>query len=176
MGLTSPWVIVENWGSPIPYPSEADGYYRLSGDSSTVLSYVLFARGIEVIGPTATSSYVGSLFQCLELLGVVASRRGSRGLHDTRIHSDCIRSYRSAKETNGYPIPELEHCLTVKYGGQWPAIEVIEWHANPQRCTGRLKKSFTRREYTGGVPNNRILRYHMGNRKRPRPRLRSLLS
>ena len=25
-------------------------------------------------------------------------------------------------------------------------------------------QSFTRREYTGGVPNNRILRYHMGNR------------
>tara|TARA_A200000159_G_scaffold160633_2_gene181087 strand:+ start:618 stop:1157 length:540 start_codon:yes stop_codon:yes gene_type:complete len=27
-------------------------------------------------------------------------------------------------------------------------------------------QSFTRRKYTGGVPNNRILRYHMGNRKR----------
>jgi len=26
-------------------------------------------------------------------------------------------------------------------------------------------QSFTRREYTGGVPNNRILRYFMGNRK-----------
>tara|TARA_Y100001970_G_scaffold292678_1_gene435119 strand:- start:39879 stop:40424 length:546 start_codon:yes stop_codon:yes gene_type:complete len=26
-------------------------------------------------------------------------------------------------------------------------------------------QAFTRREYTGGVPNNRILRYHMGNRK-----------
>jgi large subunit ribosomal protein L10e len=29
----------------------------------------------------------------------------------------------------------------------------------------RIKgQSFTRRKYTGGVPNNRILRYHMGNR------------
>ena len=27
-------------------------------------------------------------------------------------------------------------------------------------------QAFTRRKYTGGVPNNRILRYHMGNRKR----------
>ena len=26
-------------------------------------------------------------------------------------------------------------------------------------------QAYTRREYTGGVPNNRILRYHMGNRK-----------
>ena len=24
--------------------------------------------------------------------------------------------------------------------------------------------AYTRRQYTGGVPNNRILRYHMGNR------------
>ncbi|MFQ3321635.1 MAG: large subunit ribosomal protein L10e [Candidatus Thalassarchaeaceae archaeon] len=31
----------------------------------------------------------------------------------------------------------------------------------------RIKgQSFTRRKYTGGVPNNRILRYHMGNRKK----------
>lgn len=30
----------------------------------------------------------------------------------------------------------------------------------------RLKgQAFTRRQYTGGVPNNRILRYFMGNRK-----------
>ena len=27
-------------------------------------------------------------------------------------------------------------------------------------------QSFTRRKYTGGVPNNRILRFHMGNRTR----------
>ncbi|MCH2436776.1 MAG: 50S ribosomal protein L16 [Candidatus Thalassarchaeum sp.] len=26
-------------------------------------------------------------------------------------------------------------------------------------------QAYTRREYTGGVPNNRILRFHMGNRK-----------
>ena len=57
--LLSPWVIVENWGSPIPYPSEAEWVtIAYLGIVSTVLSYVLFARGIEVIGPTATSSYV----------------------------------------------------------------------------------------------------------------------
>ena len=57
--LLSPWVIVENWGSPIPNPSEAEWVtIAYLGIVSTVLSYVLFARGIEVIGPTATSSYV----------------------------------------------------------------------------------------------------------------------
>ena len=57
--LLSPWVIVENWGSPIPYPNEAEWVtIAYLGIVSTVLSYVLFARGIEVIGPTATSSYV----------------------------------------------------------------------------------------------------------------------
>ena len=57
--LLSPWVIVENWGSPIQYPSEAEWVtIAYLGIVSTVLSYVLFARGIEVIGPTATSSYV----------------------------------------------------------------------------------------------------------------------
>jgi len=57
--LLSPWVIVENWGSPIPYPSEAEWVaIAYLGIVSTVLSYVLFARGIEIIGPTATSSYV----------------------------------------------------------------------------------------------------------------------
>ena len=57
--LLSPWVIIENWGSPLPYPSEAEWVtIAYLGIVSTVLSYVLFARGIEVIGPTATSSYV----------------------------------------------------------------------------------------------------------------------
>ena len=57
--LLSPWVIVENWASPIPYPSEAEWVtIAYLGIVSTVLSYVLFARGIEVIGPTAASSYV----------------------------------------------------------------------------------------------------------------------
>ena len=37
----------------------------------------------------------------------------------------------------------------------------------PAKMYRQLKGlSFTRREYTGGVPNNRILRYHMGNRKK----------
>ena len=57
--LLSPWVIVENWGSSIPYPSLAEWVtIAYLGIVSTVLSYVLFARGIEVIGPTAASSYV----------------------------------------------------------------------------------------------------------------------
>ena len=37
----------------------------------------------------------------------------------------------------------------------------------PAKMYRQIKgQSFTRREYSGGVPNNRILRYHMGNRKR----------
>jgi len=37
----------------------------------------------------------------------------------------------------------------------------------PAKMYRQIKgQSFTRREYTGGVPNNRILRYHMGNRKK----------
>ena len=57
--LLSPWVIIENWDSPIPYPSLAEwGTIAYLGIVSTVISYVLFARGIEVIGPTAASSYV----------------------------------------------------------------------------------------------------------------------
>lgn len=57
--LLSPWAIVENWGSSIPDPSTAEWLtIAYLGIVSTVLSYVLFAKGIEVIGPTATSSYV----------------------------------------------------------------------------------------------------------------------
>ena len=37
----------------------------------------------------------------------------------------------------------------------------------PAKMYRQIKgQSFNRREYTGGVPNNRILRYHMGNRKK----------
>ncbi len=37
----------------------------------------------------------------------------------------------------------------------------------PAKMYRQIKgQSFTRREYSGGVPNNRILRYHMGNRTR----------
>ena len=96
--LLSPWVIVENWGTPIPYPSEAEWVtIAYLGIVSTVLSYVLFARGIEVIGPYC---HVFVRLPCSSVWsywGMVASRRGSRRLDATRIHSDCIRSYRSAK-------------------------------------------------------------------------------
>ena len=57
--LLSPWVIVENWGSAVPEPSSAEWLtIAYLGVISTVLSYVLFAKGIELIGPTAASSYV----------------------------------------------------------------------------------------------------------------------
>ena len=36
----------------------------------------------------------------------------------------------------------------------------------PASMYRRLKgQAYTRRQYTGGVPNNRIMRFHMGNRK-----------
>ena len=57
--LLSPWMIAENWGSSIPEPSTAEWLtIAYLGVISTVLSYVLFAKGIELIGPTAASSYV----------------------------------------------------------------------------------------------------------------------
>ena len=57
--LLSPWVIAENWGSAVPEPSSAEWLtIAYLGVISTVLSYVLFAKGIELIGPTAASSYV----------------------------------------------------------------------------------------------------------------------
>jgi len=57
--LLTPWVIAENWGSTIPEPSSTEWLtIAYLGIISTVLSYVLFAKGIEVIGPTAASSYV----------------------------------------------------------------------------------------------------------------------
>ena len=57
--MLSPWVIAENWGSAVPEPSSAEWLtIAYLGVISTVLSYVLFAKGIELIGPTAASSYV----------------------------------------------------------------------------------------------------------------------
>ena len=44
--------------------------------------------------------------------------------------------------------------------------EVVEMARKPAKMYRQVKgQAYTRREYTGGVPNNRILRYHMGNRK-----------
>ena len=49
-------MIAENWGSAIPEPSTAEWLtIAYLGVISTVLSYVLFAKGIELIGPTAAS-------------------------------------------------------------------------------------------------------------------------
>ena len=57
--LLFPWVIAENWGSSVPDPSSAEWItIAYLGVISTVLSYVLCAKGIELIGPTAASSYV----------------------------------------------------------------------------------------------------------------------
>jgi drug/metabolite transporter (DMT)-like permease len=52
-------MLVENWGSALPEPSSSEWLtIAYLGIISTVLSYVLFAKGIELIGPTAASSYV----------------------------------------------------------------------------------------------------------------------
>lgn len=57
--MLTPWMIIENWGSAIPSPSSTEWLtIAYLGIISTVLSYVMFAKGIEVIGPTAASSYV----------------------------------------------------------------------------------------------------------------------
>ena len=57
--LLTPWMLAEIWGSPIPQPTMAEWLtIAYLGIVSTVLSYVLFAKGIEEIGPTAASSYV----------------------------------------------------------------------------------------------------------------------
>ena len=54
-----PWMVIENWGSTIPEPKVSEwATVAYLGVVSTVLSYVLFAKGIEKIGPTAASSYV----------------------------------------------------------------------------------------------------------------------
>ena len=57
--MLTPWMLCEIWGSPIPEPTNAEwATIAYLGIFSTVLSYVWFARGIEVVGPTAASSYV----------------------------------------------------------------------------------------------------------------------
>jgi len=57
--LLTPWMIYEIWSSGIPSPGPAEWLtVAYLGIISTVLAYVLFARGIEIIGPTAASSYV----------------------------------------------------------------------------------------------------------------------
>lgn len=57
--LLTPWMIMEIWASGVPSPSILEwltiGYL---GVFSTVFAYVLFAKGIEVIGPTAAASYI----------------------------------------------------------------------------------------------------------------------
>ena len=51
--------------------------------------------------------------------------------------------------------------------GQSAEVKVVQMARKPASMYRRLKgQAFTRRQYTGGVPNNRILRYFMGNRKK----------
>ena len=57
--------------------------------------------------------------------------------------------------------------LSLNTVGQSAEDEVVQMARKPASMYRRLKgQAFTRRQYTGGVPNNRILRYFMGNRKR----------
>ena len=57
--MLTPWMLFEIWGSTIPEPTHAEwATIAYLGILSTVLSYVWFARGIEIVGPTAASSYV----------------------------------------------------------------------------------------------------------------------
>jgi len=57
--LLTPWMISEILVSGIPAPTTAEwATIAYLGIVSTVLAYVLFARGIEVVGPTASASYV----------------------------------------------------------------------------------------------------------------------
>lgn len=49
--------------------------------------------------------------------------------------------------------------------GRSAESEVIQMARKPAKMYRQIKgQAFTRRQYTGGVPNNRILRYFMGNR------------
>ena len=51
-------------------------------------------------------------------------------------------------------------------GCRWPTPEGVNMARKPAKMYRRLKgQAYTRRKYTGGVPNNRIMRFHMGNRK-----------
>ncbi len=57
--LLTPWMMSEVWVSGIPVPTMAEWTtIAYLGTVSTVLAYVLFARGIEVVGPTTAASYV----------------------------------------------------------------------------------------------------------------------
>ena len=57
--LLTPWMIFEIWESGFPSPNSAQWItVAYLGIISTVLAYVMFVRGIEIIGPTAASSYV----------------------------------------------------------------------------------------------------------------------
>lgn len=57
--LLTPWMISEIWYFGMPSPGAAEWLtVAYLGIISTVLAYVLFAKGIEIIGPTAASSYV----------------------------------------------------------------------------------------------------------------------
>ena len=57
--LLTPWMIVEIWSYGLPSPSIFEWLtVAYLGVFSTVLAYVLFAKGIEVIGPTAAASYI----------------------------------------------------------------------------------------------------------------------
>ena len=57
--------------------------------------------------------------------------------------------------------------LSLNTVGQSAEDEVVQMARKPASMYRRLKgQAFTRRQYTGGVPNNRILRYFMGNRKK----------
>ena len=57
--LLTPWMIIEIWASGIPSPNVLEWLtVAYLGVFSTVLAYVLFAKGIETVGPTAAASYI----------------------------------------------------------------------------------------------------------------------
>jgi len=57
--MLTPWMVFEIWGSPLPNPTVTEwASLAYLGVLSTVLAYVWFARGIDVVGPTAAASYV----------------------------------------------------------------------------------------------------------------------
>jgi drug/metabolite transporter (DMT)-like permease len=57
--LLTPWMISEIWYFGMPSPGAAEwSTVAYLGVISTVLAYVLFAKGIDTIGATAASSYV----------------------------------------------------------------------------------------------------------------------
>ena len=57
--MLTPWMIFEILESGFPEPKFAEwATVAYLGIVSTVIAYVLFAKGIEAIGPTAASSYI----------------------------------------------------------------------------------------------------------------------